>query len=228
VTKSGDIYSAPKALRDNTVSLWNETFSSLMASPRTFEIAGTTDAEADKNLAAHMKARLGVVQFAANKKYKFGAGANFKMNPDFWQIGPGGINPKPGVDRQKAIEDINNPKNVGDPAHEYAIACQAATMLTMEGGAKSGDFQDGTSADPADWVPGDRGYIKNVGFLPGDQVGLEGENLIYTGKNKFWGHFNPGIEYKVLEDWMDEVNSFTDHADARLLNVRQWTKVGLQ
>lgn len=226
VTKTGDEYSAPKALRGGSV--WNEIFSSLLASPRTFEIAGATNAEVDSNLAAHMKARLGIVAFAANKKYKFGAGANFKMNPDFWDVGSGGPKPKPGVDRQKAIEDINNPKNVGDPVKEYAIACQAATMLTMEGGAKSGSFQSNPSSDPMDWVPGDRGYIKNIKFNAAtDSVGLEGENLIYVGKYMFWGHFNPGLEYKLLDDWMAEVDSFTATSEARLMNTRQWTKVGL-
>jgi hypothetical protein len=228
VTKSGDTYSAPKAVR--TGSVWNEIFTSLLASPRTFNLAGSSNAEINANRLAHMKARLGVVEFAANKKYSFGAGSNFKMNPDFWVNTGTGWDVKPGVDRQKAIEDLNNPKNVGDPAHEYKIACEAATQLTMEGGAKSSSMIDDVSGDTNDWVPGDWGYITNIKFpASGGIPGLEGENIIYVGNGKqfFWGHFNPGIEYKTLDDWIAEVNSFTPPTQARLENQRTYTNVGL-
>ena len=225
-TKSGDVYSAPKALRKGSV--WNEIFTSLLASPRQFELAGTTSAQADANLAAHMKARLGIVEFAANKKFKFGAGADFKMNPDFWVVDSTGFHPKPGVDPLEAIDDLNNPKNVGDPAKEYHIACLAATKLTMIGGSRSGMLGEDSSADIDDWVPGDWGYIKNVKFpAVGGIPGLEGENIIYVGKEQFWGHFNPGLEYKSLAGWIAEVNAFTPPTEAQLKNVRRFTKVGL-
>src|SRR5678815_5609432 len=51
-TKAGNIYSAPKALRKE--SAWNEIFTSLLASPRTFELAGTTNADVDHSLLEHM------------------------------------------------------------------------------------------------------------------------------------------------------------------------------
>jgi hypothetical protein len=174
-----------------------------------------------------MRARLGIVTFAAGKKYSFGAGANFKMNPAMWDVTSRGFSPKPGVDRQKAITDLNvHP-------HEYAIACLAATELTMEGGAKSGVFTFGSSADVNDWIPGDWGYIKNIKFpppgsLPPGIPGLEGENIIYTGKDLFWGHFNPGLEYKTLAGWLAEVNSFSPPTEARLLHQRVSTRVGLK
>lgn len=228
-TKAGDVYSAPKALR--TSSLLNEVFTSLLASPRLFELAGSTSSQVNANLEAHMKARLGVIQFAANKKFGFGAGANFKMNPDFWVVNPSqfpGFRPKAGVDPLKALEDLNNPKNVGDPAHEYKIACFAGTLLTMVGGAKSELIGENSSSDSDDWVPGDWGYIKNVKFpATGGTPGLEGENIIYVGKEKFWGHFNPGLEYKTLSGWIDEVNHFSPPTEAQLQNVRRYTKVGL-
>jgi hypothetical protein len=226
-TKSGDVYSAPKALRKGSV--WNEIFTSLLASPRTFEVDGTTTERVNSNLLAHMKARLGIIDFAAKKQFKFGAGAgNFKMNPDFWVVTSTSYYPKPGVDPMKAIEDINNPKNVGDPAKEYHIACQAATKLTMVGGSKSERIQNIPSSDKDDWVPGDWGYIKNVKFpASGGIPGLEGENIIYVGNDKFWGHFNPGLEYKTLAGWMKQVNDFKPPTEAELQSSRLITKVGL-
>lgn len=226
-TKSGDVYSAPKAVRKGSV--WNEIFTSLLASPREFELDGTTSEKVNSNLAAHMKARLGIIDFAAKKQFKFGAGSgNFKMNPDFWVVTSTSYYPKPGVDPMKAIEDINNPKNVGDPVKEYRIACQAATKLTMVGGSKSERIQNIPSSDKDDWVPGDWGYIKNVKFpATGGIPGLEGENIIYVGNDKFWGHFNPGLEYKTLAGWIKQVNDFTPPTEAELKDTRFITKVGL-
>jgi hypothetical protein len=223
-SKTGDVYTCPQVVKG---SLWNEIFTSLLFSPRVFELDGATKAQIDASMLAHMKARVGIVTFAASKKYSFGAGANFKMNPAFWDVTSSGWGLKPGVDRQKAIDDLNVHPN------DYAIACQAATLLTMEGGSKSAAFIDGSSADADDWIPGDWGYIKNIKFpppgsVPPGQPGLEGENIIYTGKNLFWGHFNPGLEYKTLPDWIAEVNSFSPPTEALLLNQRTSTKVGLK
>lgn len=225
-TKTGDVYSAPKALRKGSV--WNEIFTSLLASPREFEIDGTTNEKVNSNLLAHMKARLGIIDFAAKKQFKFGAGAgNFKMNPDYWVVTSTSFHVKPGADPEKAIEDINNPKNVGT-SKEYFIACEAGTYLTMLGGAKSARIQDIPSSDKDDWVPGDWGYIKNIKFpATGGIPGLEGENIIYVGGGQFWGHFNPGLEYKTLDGWIKQVNDFKPPTEAELKSTRKITKVGL-
>lgn len=199
-TRTGDVYTGARITQS---SIGNEVFSALLASPREFVVAGTTSAEADTNLGRHVTARLGIVDFASKKRYSFGAGpGSFRMNPAFWDVGPTSYRTKPGVERQKAIEDLNVHPEL------YAIACQAATVLTMEGGGKSPLTEDtGVAVD--DWVPGDWGYVENTGFRSGvDQAGLEGENIIYTGKNKYWGHFGPGIEYKTLDAWFDQVKGW--------------------
>ncbi len=203
-TRTGDLYTGAHITQS---SLGNEVFSALLASPREFIVAGTTSAEADTNLQRHITARLGIVDFASKKRYSFGAGpGNFRMNPTFWDVGPSSFKTKPDVSRQKAIEDLNVHPEL------YAIACQAATSLTMEGGGKSPLAEDaGVAVD--DWVPGDWGYIENPGFRRGvDRDGHEGENIIYTGKNKFWGHFGPGIEYKTLDAWFDQVKGWNGTA----------------
>lgn len=140
------------------------------------------------------------------------------MNPAYWIVDATGWRLKPGADREKAIEDLNvNPK-------EYAIACLAATQLTMQGGSKS-PLTDDTGVAVTDWIPGDWGYITNTKFPSGGTPGLEGENIIYTGKDKFWGHFGPGNEYKTLLEWFDQVKSW--HGGAKTEDFRTRPTIGL-
>jgi hypothetical protein len=215
-SKSGNVYTCPKVTK---TSVNNEIFTAMLISPRTFKLAGKTSAEVNQNLQKHIAARIGIIDFASKKKYSFGAGSAFKMNPKFWNQD---ATVKPGVNEKDAINDLNvNPK-------EYSIACLAATQLTMQGGSNSA-LQDGTSGDITDWIPGDWGYIENTNFAASNIPGLEGENLIYVGKDKFWGHFNPGNTYDTLDGWVKEVNSF-DHNKGKALILSQRTipTAGLQ
>ncbi|MGI0484856.1 eCIS core domain-containing protein [Pantanalinema rosaneae CENA516] len=204
-TKVGDAYTCPAIVKKSGV--WNEIFTSLLFSPRVFKIDGTSNAQINSNLKKHMNARHGIVVFASQKRYTFGAGSAFRMNPDYWLVGSSGWQPKPGVDRDKAIKDLNvHPE-------KYSIACLAATQLTMEGGSKSsliGDAGGGTE----DWIPGDWGYITNTAFpATGGIVGQEGENIIYTGNDKFWGHYGPGNTYQTLTEWFDQVKGWNGSAN---------------
>lgn len=210
VTRSGDVYTCPAITRS---SLHNELFTALLHSPREFTIAGTTNAQVNANLEKHMTARLGIVDFASKKQYTFAAGAGFRMNPAFWDVSGGNVRPKPGVEPGKAIADLNvHPK-------EYAIACRAATLLTMLGGSKSALTEDAGAPD-TDWIPGDWGYVKNTKFPSGGTVGMEGENIIYTGKDKFWGHLGAGLDYRTLDEWFKEVESWNKGAKIEPLRRR--------
>jgi hypothetical protein len=60
----------------------------------------------------------------------------------------------------------------------------------------------------------------------GGTVGLEGENIIYTGKDRFWGHFGPGIEYKTLTEWFDQVKGW--NGGARIEDSRTRPDTGLE
>ncbi len=213
--RSGDVYTG---VRITQSSVNNEVFSGLLHSPRTFELDGSTNADANRNLEKHVNARMGIVKFAGKKRYGFAAGADFRMNPKYWNIGGGKFAPKPGTDPWAAIDDLNvHPE-------KYAIACNAATNLTMRGGSRSALGQDDGVAD-TDWIPGDWGYIENTKFPPGGQVGLEGENIIYTGKGKYWGHFGSGLDYRTLDQWFDEVKSW--HQGAAIKSSRRRPTVGL-
>ena len=140
------------------------------------------------------------------------------MNPAYWEHDATGWHVKPGVDRKTAINDLN--ENPG----EYEIGCLLATKLTMEGGSKSPVLIRETGAADDDWIPADWGYIKNTKFSGG--YGLSGENIIYTGKDLFWGHFGPGNTYKSLADWFADVESW-DGA-ATINTHRDHTNVGLE
>jgi hypothetical protein len=216
-SRSGDVYTAPATTK---TSIWNEVFTALLSTPRIFKLKGATNAEINANLDKHMTARHGIVAFASKKKYTFGAGAAFKMNPTYWIVDSAGWRLKPGADRTKAVDDLNvNPR-------EYSIACLAATQLTVEGGGKSPTVEDSGVAS-SDWIPGDWGYITNTKFpASGGTVGLEGENIIYTGKDRFWGHFGPGIEYKTLTEWFDQVKGW--NGGARIEDSRTRPDTGLE
>jgi Domain of unknown function (DUF4157)/Protein-glutamine gamma-glutamyltransferase len=215
-TQSGNVYTCPKIAKS---SIFTEIFTAMLHSPRTFKLSGKTNDEVKQSLNAHIAARLGIIDFASKKKYAFGAGDNFKMNSQYWNQN---MTVKPGKDPKEAINDLNvHPK-------EYAIACRAATLLTMLGGSNS-TLREDVSSDAADWVPGDWGYIENTSFAQGtDDIGLEGENIIYVGKDQFWGHFGPGNTYNTLQGWIDEVNGFNDTSSGELKSSRRFPTTGLQ
>ncbi|MBS1510474.1 MAG: DUF4157 domain-containing protein [Bacteroidetes bacterium] len=214
VTKTGDDYTCPKVVKN---SVWNEIFTGLLHSPRIFKLEGKTNAAVDESLLKQMTARMGIVDFASKKKYAFGAGAASKVNTKYWD---GPLKLKPGADRQEALDDLNiHPK-------DYAIACLAATTMTMVGGAKSNYIQQ-TTSDGADWIPGDWGYIKNMKFSgKPEDIGLEGENIIYVGKDKYWGHFTGANTYRTFAEWFDEVKGW--NGEAQTLDYRRIPLVGLE
>lgn len=183
-----------------------EIFEAMEKSPRTFKVEGKTSEEVMLNLEAHVGARAGIVAFASEKKYSFGAGGAMKMNSDYWELrSSGGFHVKDGVDKMEAYNDVNvHPE-------KYAIACQMASRITMGAGSGDAVIVTDKGAPETDWVPGDQGYIRNIGFTPGEtKVGLEGENIICTGGGKFWGHFTGKNVYRTLDEWKAEVERWNN------------------
>jgi uncharacterized protein DUF4157/protein-glutamine gamma-glutamyltransferase-like protein len=200
--ESNSVYERPKG---GALSFEQELLIDMLASPRLFHLDGDSDATAGSNLSAHVKARTGIVSFASKKQYNFAALSGWSMNPAFyeWDISKGTWKVKPGVDRKAAWEDINiNPKL-------YAIGCAAATDITMKGGSGGANIIDIPSGDQADWVAGDSGYVENTKYpSTSGNIGLLGENIIYTGGGMFWGHFTGSVTYRTLPDWVAMVNSW--------------------
>ena len=102
-SKSGDVYTCPGVAKG---SLFHEIFTSLLFSPRVFKLKGTTNEEINKSFSEHRAAGYGIVNFASKKRYTFGAGSAFKMNPKYWIVDSSGIRLKPGADQQEAIDDL--------------------------------------------------------------------------------------------------------------------------
>jgi hypothetical protein len=193
----------------------------MLASPRIFSVDGQSASSAGSNLDAHVQARIGIITFAAKKGYSFASLVGWKMNPQYydWDISKGSWKMKSGVDRQQAWDDLNvNPQL-------YAIGCAAATDLTMKGGSKGAEIIDMPSSDTDDWVPGDAGYIENTKFRPGSDIGVLGENIIYTGNGMFWGHFSGNQTYRTLAEWIKQVESWNN--GARVDEKRELPATGL-
>lgn len=221
LSKTGNVYSYDNPDRTKG-NLSFEILTSLFNSPRVFTLQGENSERAEFFLMRHIQAREGVVDFAANKKYKFTGGReNFKMNPKYWWVNKdtGKFGLKDEDQRVEASKDLKaNPD-------EYVIGCFAATKLTVQGGGDSQWFEGHSSVDQ-DWIPGEAGYIKNDGWEQHQRPGLEGENIIYMGGKDFWGHFENDIAVKTYTKWFEQVNDW-DKA-AKLQPDRNWPRKGLK
>ena len=98
-----------------------------------------------------------------------------------------------------------------------------------------------------DWVPADWGYISNTG-AQNKNGGTTGENIIYMGGGKWWGHYlsigSTGPHGRViqdldtlnkdrilpLDDWYHEVDMFDGVQDNsfHLKDYRRYTTAGLK
>ncbi len=215
-TKSNSTYSIGSgACYQNTKS---QIISDMLQSPRVFKIKGYSSNSTVNNFFKHINARKGIIDFAAKKKYTFGAGAAFKMNPRYWKPVGNKYRLKRGVNRREAFEDVNkNPQ-------KYSLACSAATNITMMAGSGFSNIVKDNNVNDQDWVPGDWGYIKNTNF-PGFPIGREGENIINVSTGLFWGHLSKTNTYRSINAWHKIVKAW--HGAAKLLKWRKRPKVGL-
>jgi hypothetical protein len=199
VTKTGNVYSAPSVVKG---SIWNEIVTGLLANDFEFKLAGTTDKDANASFRKHILARQGVVEFARNAKFAFGAGASSTANPDFWNRVPTGIGwqVKPGKDEVEASKDLlKNPK-------AYAVACEMAAHAALIGGGGGGEETRGLNASRDDWIPGDVGYIRSKDPKPSPVYA--GENIISLGQDQFWGHMTAKT-FNTLPGWVAVVKSWS-------------------
>jgi hypothetical protein len=186
----------------------------MLSSPRQFVIDGADTETAVGNLKDHVNARLGIVAFASQKKYSFASVSGFTMNPQYytWDASKLSWAFKPGVDKQAAWDDLNVHPEL------YAIGCQAARDLTQAGGSKGSKFIDMPSSDESDWVPGDAGYVKNTKYAKGQDIAYLGENIIYTGEGKFWGHLKKDLMYLTLDQWKTVVKNWSTGGGAAVVD----------
>ncbi len=243
-----DVYSGNQAhfANDGGVS---EIVGSMIKSKRVFRVQGERKEEAIQNWQLHVTARLRTIQAARSKTFHFAVG-EAKYNPAVWREEENvyGKRLRPiGNNKYSALADLWDVRN-GD---DYALGCTAGTGAVLLRGISRAIGQDAYNKnakaplnpfslgsvmpwlnqdDPVgwdDWVPGDWGYIINTKWDPKDphQAGQEGENIVYLGQGKFWGHINASVMIRTKEEWMDIVRVW---GEAEPASWRRYPRVGLQ
>ncbi len=194
----------------------------LLSSERNFPVAGATAERAKNNLDRHVRARKGIAEQTSKRPYRWGVGPSSRMNPRYWQAQNGRWGARPGVSLVDASRDVFlNPSGF-----DYAMACQLAAGVTFVAGSGSAQYKQ-ENTKPADWVPGDWGYIENGDYVEGrSEPGTDGENIIYIGGRQFWGHPQGN---KTLEAWIGYVRSWNGNTGRpELAKWRKYTAVGLE
>jgi hypothetical protein len=186
--------------------LESEIIKGILASGRKLDLWGT-DKEMEQSLRAHIDARKGVVEFAEANRFQFDPGKT-RMNPDYWEETDA---PewalKPGVSREEAYKDLHK------HPEEYALGCKQATSITMFAGSGFSEIVEDLNVRPGDWIPGDWGYIRNIGTGKIDP-GEEGENIIYLGSGRFWGLSNKKA-IRTLDEWFNQVKAWNGAAEIK-------------
>lgn len=107
-----------------------------------------------------------------------------------------------------------------DKAKPFVAACFSATATVMYGGSDSKMKEDkvplpkkgqniAKSALMNDWVPGDWGYIGS--YIENPSFGLQGESIVYVGKDLFWGHHPAVNKPQSLPAWLFLVSTWEQH-----------------
>ncbi len=194
-------------------NLESEIVYEMMRANRIFQIK---DADVTQ-LKLHVNARSRTVQATTQAKFHFGRTSDFEQdegrpayNIKYWK------NPyqvKKGVKPSTAISDIFNNHD------SYCMGCAVGKLTVQLYGIHqaigSEEFDKLSGYRPFDrkytrkllrirqdtiWVPGDGGYVKNA--IQGVQGLNSGENIIYVGGGKYWGHGMAGNKTKdEIDTW---------------------------
>ena len=80
------------------------------------------------------------------------------------------------------------------------------------------------------WIPGDWGYVRNNKWTGPNTVplGLEGENIIYVGRDRFFGHLQPLPLVGAIGYWKQRVADWSDGLGSTVQSVRQYPSFGLR
>lgn len=244
VTKNGQFVELSGPVKYNADGGYSEIAGTMIeANSRRFKIAGSESQQVVENWKTHIEARSGAVQ--ATKKVKFGFG--FKLSEDKWLSFP---ETQEGVVRDNdvysAIADFWNTPN------EYELYCKQAVAIVMQIGIANAmgqlDYNKVANREllaggeysllkrevvpvaiqRTEWVPGDWGYIGNTG-IGKILAAQEGENLVYLGGNKFWGHL-PAVHADKsvagLGEWEERVRNWNGSSTVSL--ARYYPEIGLE
>jgi len=183
-----------------------EIVRAMVSSQRTFFIAGSDETAVISNLEAHVGARMKFVELCRAKRYDIGD-THWAYRGEEGQL----------LDRADFDRGRDPGAFFGAVNNEgTAMWCRPATSLTFA--AATGDWwcavqklsgRDRLRWDNQDWIPGDWARVGNSTFK--DKlwaVGSEGENIVYTGNGRFWGHLGPQVEENTLDAWSHVVSGF--------------------
>jgi hypothetical protein len=167
-----------------------------------YRVAGKSSQEAIANIQKHLEARVDILRLAESKRFGFRGDQN-----DIHMTTPGVSFRN---DPRRYFNSINN--------EGTALGCAFATQLTYYAGV--GKWKQDTARRTLtgidDIVPGDWAYFYNDAdttnshreMYPKDRdwldpnwrPGFEGENVIYAGKDWFWGLFN---QSQIVKSWQE-------------------------
>jgi len=171
----------------------------MMASNYEFHIAGKKDGSEPPNLNKHIAARMAIINATKAFKMSFPDGDNPQNIPDYRKI------------RFSYNLWFNKHNN-----KSTFVGCEHGAGVCM----KFGGFGLQRDADGI-YIPGDTAYILNLASLGQTQKEVlkdlqAGQNIIYKGSKKWWGHVPRGIENeRTLDEWIKFVNNWAEGDTAR-------------
>ena len=210
---------------------YSEIAGSMIRSKRVSTIKGNTAEYAVKNRKMHIDARKNIVTAAKSAAFAFSVHETW--NQQHWR-GRSTV-PQATSTAYDAVTDI-----WAQPA-KYEMGCLRATAAVLaEGIAKTSGKDEFNKAwggpgasltglwgnraltrwyynvDEADWIPGDWGYVDDPRANP--PAGQEGENTVYVGNKKYWGHPS---QIKTLDQRRTGVGGWSGTA-AKDIKVVTW------
>jgi RHS repeat-associated protein len=209
-------------------ALRTEILTRMIKSTYQFHVKGTTEKECLDNIKKNVESRVNILRLAEAKKYGFGAGSAYHENSTV-----------PGLNyKTNPLAYFNSINNAGT-----TIACQFATMLTFYAGIGTWGANSGSRmlSGIEDVIPGDWSYIYNdanntnkTGLQdPNWEPGLEGENVIYVGANRFWGHISGEQVVETWQQWFADMRAWkskdgTQSGKPRMDRDVKFSTLGLQ
>ncbi len=226
----------------------------IQSDKREFTLAGKGK-QALENWKLHVLAREKIVESARTKKFDFKADEKGEVgvvlvNEEMWEKKDRlKTKPKKDVGLRKALEDMWEERTGPTP---YAFACRPGTGIIMLRGiavavdTKGEDAFDKYAKDVKlpfrrsnvrkilkskphstihddDWIPGDWGYIDNPKVNKGATAG---ENVIYMGDGKFFGHLDLPPWILTTKEWFGIVKEWNGKAEWG--DDRDWPALGLE
>jgi len=221
--KFGYKQTAPADAYDATVSgdsIESEIIKAMLAKKAIFKIVGADEKSALESIKKHVETRLSIIRNARALKASFKEGAEVAQTH---HTDP--TNPEWSVDPAAWFNSINN--------SETLIECQLALNLAFVG-AGTGKVAALPNRTRTVWIPGDWGYVHNTAYIRNKWgSGLKGGNVLYMGKDSFWGFTPGGGKELALRGWTEMIKKWEDkdkttYGAPRVMDWAKYPTIGLR